>query len=110
MIFYFDLKHSSDWKPLSLRNDTRAEARTEAGVDDPRPATGSGGTKSLASGRGCGYLTWAELREDKMINPAPGFRPIFGPLGPTAGPGSLGTGSGSTIVQVAPKISPGDLL
>ncbi len=29
-----------------------------------------------------------------MINPAPGFGPIFGPLGPTAGTGSLGTGSG----------------
>ncbi len=30
-----------------------------------------------------------------MINPAPGFWPIFGPLGPTAGPGSPGTGFGS---------------
>ncbi len=30
-----------------------------------------------------------------MINLPPGFWPIFGPLGPTAGPGSLGTGSGS---------------
>ncbi len=30
-----------------------------------------------------------------MINQAPGFWPIFEPLGPTAGPGSLGTGSGS---------------
>ena len=30
-----------------------------------------------------------------MINPAPGFWPILGPLGPTASPGSLGTGSGS---------------
>ncbi len=29
--------------------------------------------------------TWAGLREDKMINPAPGFWPILGPLGPTAG-------------------------
>ena len=38
---------------------------------------------------------WADLTEDKVINPAPGFWPIFGPLGPTAGPGSLGTGSGS---------------
>ncbi len=38
---------------------------------------------------------WADLREDKMINPAPDFWPIFGPLGPTAGPGSLGTGIGS---------------
>ncbi len=30
-----------------------------------------------------------------MINPAPGFGPNFGPLGPTAGPGSLGNGFGS---------------
>ncbi len=30
-----------------------------------------------------------------MINLAPGFWPMFGPLGPTASPGSLGTGSGS---------------
>ena len=30
-----------------------------------------------------------------MINPAPGFWPIFGPLGPTAGPGSPGNGPGS---------------
>ncbi len=38
---------------------------------------------------------WADLREDKMINPAPGFWRIFGPLGPTAGPGSPGNGPGS---------------
>ncbi len=37
-----------------------------------------------------------DLREDKMINPAQGFWPIFGPLGPTAGPGSPGNGRGST--------------
>ncbi len=30
-----------------------------------------------------------------MINPAPGFRPIFGPSGRTAGPGSPGNGPGS---------------
>jgi hypothetical protein len=30
-----------------------------------------------------------------MLNPAPGFWPIFGPLGPTAGPGSFGNGPGS---------------
>ncbi len=30
-----------------------------------------------------------------MINHSTGFWQIFGPLGPTAGPGSLGTGSGS---------------
>ncbi len=37
---------------------------------------------------------WAEFREDKMITPAPSFWPIFGPLGPTAGPGSSGNGPG----------------
>ncbi len=30
-----------------------------------------------------------------MIDPAPGFWPILGPLGPTAGPGSPGNGPGS---------------
>jgi hypothetical protein len=30
-----------------------------------------------------------------MMNLAPGFWPIFGLLGPMAGPGSLGNGSGS---------------
>ncbi len=30
-----------------------------------------------------------------MINPAPGFWPIFGPSGPPAGPGSPGNGPGS---------------
>ncbi len=38
------------------------------------------------------FCGWAELREDKMINPAPDFWPIFGPLRPTAGPGSPGIG------------------
>ncbi len=36
-----------------------------------------------------------DLREDKMINPAPGFWPISGPIGPTAGPGRAGNGPGS---------------
>jgi hypothetical protein len=40
------------------------------------------------------WLDWADLREDKMINPAPGFWPILGPLGPTASPGSHGIGHG----------------
>ncbi len=38
---------------------------------------------------------WTDLREDKKINQAQGFRPMFGPLGPTAGPGSPGNGPGS---------------
>ncbi len=31
-------------------------------------------------------VDWADFREDKNINPAPDFRSIFGPPGPTAGP------------------------
>ncbi len=34
---------------------------------------------------------WADLREDEMINPAPGFGTIFGPPGPPGGPGAPGT-------------------
>jgi hypothetical protein len=41
-------------------------------------------------------LFWADLREEKRINPALGFWLIFGPPGPTAGPGSAWNGSGST--------------
>ena len=44
-----------------------------------------------------------------MVNPAPGFRPIFGPLEPTAGPGSPGNGPGPKN-SVAPKISPRRLI
>ena len=64
------------------------------------PAAGGGNVEANAGTS----LTWADLREDKLINEkredeiiklAPGFRPIFGPSGPTAGPGSHGTGSGS---------------
>ncbi len=29
---------------------------------------------------------WADLREDKMVHAAPGFWPIFGPLGAHGGP------------------------
>ncbi len=36
-----------------------------------------------------------DLGEEKMINAARVFWQIVGPLEPTAGPGSLGTGSGS---------------
>ncbi len=36
-------------------------------------------------------ILWADLGEDKMINPDPDFWPIFGTLRPTAGPGSHGT-------------------
>jgi hypothetical protein len=41
-----------------------------------------------------------------MINPAPGFWPIFGPLGPTAGPGSPGNGPGSKNNAVCSKNQP----
>ena len=34
-------------------------------------------------------------RPHGMVNQAPGFWRIFGPLGPTAGPGNIGTGSRS---------------
>ncbi len=54
------------------------------------------------------FCNWADLSDDKLINPAPGFWPIFDTLGPTAGPGSLGTAAARKIVQVVPKISPGD--
>ncbi len=39
------------------------------------------------------HENWADLREDK-IDPAPGFWPMLGPLGPPAGTGS-GNGPGS---------------
>ncbi len=43
-----------------------------------------------------------------MINPAPVFLPIFGPLGPSVGPGSLGTGSGSQkYCRLRPRSAPG---
>ncbi len=41
-----------------------------------------------------------------MINPAPGFCPIVGPLGPTAGPGSPGNGPGSNNSACCTKNQP----
>ncbi len=41
-----------------------------------------------------------------MIDPAPGFCPIFGLLGPTAGPGSLEMGSGGENSAGRTKIQP----
>ncbi len=55
-----------------------------------------------------GEFIWSELRENEMMNPAPGFWTIFGPLGPTAGSGSPGNAPARKIVQVTSKISPGD--
>ncbi len=50
----------------------------------------------------------ADLREDKMISPAPGFWSDLGPLGPPRrAPGALGRASARKIAQVAPKISLG---
>jgi hypothetical protein len=43
-----------------------------------------------------------------MINQAPDFLPGVGTLGPTAGPGSLRTGSGSKNSAGCAQISPGD--
>ncbi len=55
-------------------------------------------------------VPWADLREDKIINPAPGVWPIFGPLGHTAGPGSSGYGPGSKnsagCTKNQPRLSP----
>ncbi len=60
---------------------------------------GSGGRTAQGGfwtfGSGGPQRIWTDLREDQIINPAPGFEPIFGPLGPTAGPGSSGNGPGS---------------
>ncbi len=47
---------------------------------------------ALLAPRPARILTRADLREDKMINPAPVFWLSFGPLGPTPGPGSPGNG------------------
>ncbi len=41
-----------------------------------------------------------------MINPALGFCPIFGPLGPAAGPGSAGNGPGSNNTAGSAKNQP----
>ncbi len=41
-----------------------------------------------------------------MINPAPGVWPILDPLGPTAGPGSLGMGSRSKNSAACTKKQP----
>ncbi len=51
-------------------------------------------------------LRWADPREDEVINPAPGFWVPVGPLGPTAGPGSLGTSSGSKNSAACAKNQP----
>ncbi len=65
------------------------------------------GTKLDASDARCIAGNWADLKEDRMINPARCFGPIFGPLGPTAGPGNPGTAPARQIVQFAPKFSSG---
>ncbi len=49
---------------------------------------------------------WADLREDGMINSAPFFWPMVGPLGPAADPGSLGTGCGSKKHRLHQKSVP----
>ncbi len=41
-----------------------------------------------------------------MISPAPGFWQIFGPLGPTASPGSPGNGPGSENSAGCPANQP----
>ncbi len=55
------------------------------------------------------FVDWADLREDEIINPAPGVWQIFGPPAPTAGPGNPGNGPGSkNSASCANKFSPGD--
>ncbi len=54
-------------------------------------------------------LIWANLRKDRMINPAPGFWLIFGPLGPgRAGnsPGSEKSADCSKNQHRRPTLSP----
>ncbi len=48
---------------------------------------------------------WAHLKEDRMKNPFLVFWPNFGPM---RAPGAPGTAPVRTLVQVAPKIHPGD--
>ncbi len=56
-------------------------------------------------------LGWADLREDKMINPAPGVLADFRPLGAHGGPREPWDELRlEKIVQVAQTISPGDQL
>ena len=43
-------------------------------------------------------LIWADLREDKRTNPAPGFSFDCWPSGAAEGPGSPGNGSDSNII------------
>ncbi len=89
------------WPPLcDLYVRIRDVCRREA---DP-PRTRNIGSDLIKS------ILCADLREDKIIDPAPGFWPMLGPLGPTAGPGSLGTGSSSATCTTSqpwkPIISP----
>ncbi len=51
-------------------------------------------------------VIWADPKEDEMIIWAPFFLPIFGPLRPTAGRGSLGTDSGSKHIASCTKKQP----
>ncbi len=54
------------------------------------------------------FDTFADLTEDKMINPTPDFWSIFGPWGPRRAPEALGRAPARKIVQVAQKNRPGD--
>ncbi len=81
----------------------------EAGIATPAmpgESEAGGGRPWVARPVREGSPSWADLREDKMINPAPGFWPIFGPSGPTAGPGSPGNGPGSKNIAGCTKNQP----
>ncbi len=55
-----------------------------------------------------GWLYWADLREDNMINLAPGFWHFRALWCPRRAPGAPGTAPARKRPQVAPQISPGD--
>jgi hypothetical protein len=55
-------------------------------------------------------ISWSDFEEDTMMNPAPGFWPSFGPLGPRRAPGAPRMALARKIMQVAPKGNPGNQL
>ncbi len=56
----------------------------------------------------CDWFPLGQTLEDKIINAAPGFGRFPAPWGPRRAPGALGRAPARKIVQVAPKIIPGD--
>ncbi len=52
----------------------------------------NGGIEAGFGGHSVGLIFCADPRENKMINPAPGFWSLFGPPGPLGGSGNPGNG------------------